>query len=301
LPITIDLPPPGPGIGPGFWISLVSDFIGPVAAGSRWIVNVSLDPEGANSIAKFFRPYEFNRNFWRLSGTEDQLGGDIVGFHAEPGAPVHVIVELDENGTIIDSGAITATWQPTAQLYGAIKETSAAAGGGFTDADRQQLQLIDSTTSATRSAVTTSVQTSRGAVTMDLGAALRWVSQDLWADHPLTIGPTCDPIDIEVSLNALFGVTLEIDSYPESVVLRTPDGGWSFPDLAVLSFVRNGDLLARHGVHTLSHSVSPLPGCVWIGAFGFNVPIQPTGYHIKVDWLPGVCGHITGQILPVRD
>jgi hypothetical protein len=300
VPITI-YQPIGPNFGPGLIIVARSDTLSIDAGATDWTVRVIGGPQEREIYQQIFR------------SSSDQMSGQIglqsvhpiITPDYAPDAGTSISIEIGVqtlDGLEQDSSVISGyVWAPTAASWALLPSTLQTPTGGFTDADRQQLQLIDATTTATRSAVTTSVQTSRGAVTMDLGAAFRWVSQDLWVDHPLTIGPTCDPIDIEVSLNALFGVTLEIDSYPESVVLRTPDNSWSFPDLAVLSFERNGDLLARHGVHTLSHSVSPLPGCVWIGAFGFNVPIQPTGYHIKVDWLPGVCGHITGQILPVRE
>jgi hypothetical protein len=61
-----------------------------------------------------------------------------------------------------------------------------------------------------------------------------------------------------------------------------------------MSFYRGGILQQRHGIHTLTHTVSPLPSTTWYGAVGVNAPIQPTDYHIVVDWLDGVCGNLLG-------
>lgn len=288
MPVTITLPQPGTPIGPGFWIDLQSDFIGPIDPASRWIVNIALDPEGANSVIKLFRPYEFNRNFFVLWGPETTLGGDILGWYANDGDQVHVIVELDELGTIIDSGAVTATYKPTQRLGDVVHlDAGGAVNGGFTDTDRQQL-------ADTRNALVTTVTTSRGVVHTDLGSLFNWTAPDFWGSGSLSGGVTCERIDYDASLQNLFGVSLVIEEYPDDVVLRTPDGGWSFPDLAVLSFFRGGILQQRHGIHTLTHTVSPVPSTAWYGALGVQAPVQPADYHIVVDWLPGVCGNLLG-------
>lgn len=303
MPITFTPGPPLAHIGPGLPMRLHTDVTGELPFNAQWHVTVSAEPEGAGImwVESWLGGDPQQTHFW----LSDPNRLENFGFFAvADGQAVHVQAEVLENGVVVDTGSTNAPFDSSAGLgmqaeLIAIQQRNASGGLGFTETDRLLLEQIDATSSSTRSAVTTSVQTATGIITADLGAAWKWVSQDLWRNHPLTIGPTCDRIDVDVSLNALLGVVLTIDNFPESVVLRTPDGEWSFADLAVLKFVRNGEILERHGIHTLTHTVSPLPGCVWIGAYGLGAPIQPTGYHITVDWLDGVCGHLTGLILPI--
>jgi hypothetical protein len=298
MPITV-YQPSGGVWSPGMQFLARSDSISVDSVATTWLMH------GIGG------PAEQELFNWYLSSSSNEVSGIVLlpvrhpipaperGVPAGTSFSLEVSVQNEVGETDTLPAPLTLTWDPTMALWSYISNLPTSSSGGFTDADRALLGTVDATTRSTRSAVTTSVETATGIIQADLGAAWKWVSQDLWRDHPLTIGPTCDPIDIDVSLNALLGVVLTIDRFPESVVLRTPDSEWSFPDLAVLKFVRNGEILARHGVHTLTHTVSPLPGCVWIGAYGLGAPIQPTGYHITVDWLDGVCGHLTGLILPV--
>lgn len=141
------------------------------------------------------------------------------------------------------------------------------------------------------------IDTAAGAVETTVGQLLSQPSADATSDHPLVIS-TCEPIDLDVSFNALYGVTLRVETYPEDTVFRTPDHAWTYYDLAVITFVRGGEVIERHGIHTLSHSVSPIPGSLPFGAGAVTAWLQPGDYHIRVDWKDGVCGSLTGAILP---
>lgn len=292
--------PIGPAFGPGLAFFARSTELVIDEGPTHWQIRVIGGPQ------------EREIMFWSLDSSSNDCSG-VIGVPRvhpipapdyAPPAGTGITLEIgvqSADGLRTDTGTVSGfQWEPTlAQWSQAMSLAGGETAGGFTEQDRLQLQNVDLTSQQTRQAVITTVTTTQGTIDVDLGSAFRWISPDFWQDRPLSGGVTCERIDYDASLNALYGVSLRIDSLPEDIPFRTPDSSWSLPDLAVLTFLRHGTILQRHGIHTLTHSVSPLPGSLWFGAFGVNAPIQPTGYHITVDWLAGVCGELIGNVLPI--
>jgi hypothetical protein len=133
---------------------------------------------------------------------------------------------------------------------------------------------------------------------LPIGQILSSNFSDAFRVEDLGGGVTCDPIRVDASRDNLYGVVVRVTQYPDDTVFRTPDGAWSFKDLAVLTVSRGGDILARHGIHTTSHTLSPLPETPYPWLTNLGVPIQPSDYHVSVDWAAGVCGELLGLVLP---
>lgn len=320
MPITITLPPPGTRIGPGYVIQLSSDFIGPLPLGTQFEVRISTHPEGFPNVIWQFIPTQQPTVAIFVADrftTSSQNGAESV----PAGSSVHVIAELKTNDqTVIDSGRVDATYDPTTMMWQHINENTGTGSGGLTGEQAAQLQRTDQNTTEmdvnwqNYTAVTLpSLQTvltdilngitvfagnTPASIGIRLGEFFAWKTIDFFSPRDLSGGTTCNPVRYDASLQGLQGIDVVIDSYPPQFRFVTPDGGWSFRDLAVLSFYRSGGLVERHGIHTLTFSVSPLPGS--LAPWPLNLPLefQPGDYHIHVDWAPGVCGHVVGQVLP---
>lgn len=235
-----------------------------------------------------------------------------------------VIMEItakDNRDVQVDYGERTFPWSETTQLHNELQDAVPAGGtGGFTSTDRATITGTKSDTEsileqwANYTSVTLptldqvlanidakligTILTMTGPVGFPIGQLLNGFDPNLLQPADLSGGTQCERIDVDVSFNALYGVGLRIDTYPEGWPFRTPDRAWSFHDLAVLSFWRSGSLVERHGIHALTHSVSPIPDSALFSLgpiFGY---LQPGDYHITVDWAAGVCGTLTGMVLP---
>jgi hypothetical protein len=186
-----------------------------------------------------------------------------------------------------------------------VVQSQATTQGGFTQTDRDTLNQTSSTGEETNqlslaiNAATTAIANIGGVITqVPIGQVLSWLSPDTWRLVDLAGGARCDRVDVDLSSDALWGVVLRITEYPDTTVFRTPDSAWSFRDLAVLTFIHAGDIVERHGIHSTTHTVSPLPyvALPWPNNFGW--PVQPSDYHVTVDWADGVCGELLGLRLP---
>jgi hypothetical protein len=301
LPVTLVLPTPHGQIGPGLPVYWSSDFPFPPAAGSEWHLAFASDVEFTDLYITVIQPATqlLNQGWvWYVSPQaprQEQLSRTFTD-----GDTVHVQVELvDPNGQVIDSGRSQGTFSSTDGLGNQLAAKGTTGGsGGFTEEDRQLLLETQQLGLATRSATQSTLTTSTGTSIVDIGSLWNWITRDLWSRRDLSGGVTCERIDYDASHAFLFSVRVEIVELPEEIQFRTPDGNYAFHDLAVLSFIQGGVLLARHGIHTISHDVSPLPGTNWYGVSGINAPNMPGDYHIVVDWLPGVCGQLIGEVGP---
>jgi hypothetical protein len=274
-------------IGPGLMVLVTTDMVGPIGSSWDFVIDLYTDSDFTQRSQTWTVPSAGSRGQSRRFVLDRTNAGFQDWAHdLVDGGQVYVRTRLVEGSTVHDSGTQTMTWDAKSAAW-AFQVYAPPVQGGFNETDRQQL-------ADTRNALRTSVTTTAGTVQTDLGALFNWTAPDFWGSGSLSGGVTCNRIDYDASLQNLFGVSLVIEEYPADLVLRTPDGGWSFADLAVMSFYRGGILQQRHGIHTLTHTVSPLPSTTWYGAVGVNAPIQPTDYHIVVDWLDGVCGNLLG-------
>lgn len=319
VPIDILQPTSGGRWGPGYYTCIRTDFIGPQPAGTTWQVFVVTTAEDtSHPVALQFFPWQSNGPCW-IFGNElgDYTTNELDG--VDPGSTQRMLVELVQpNGIPLETLSQPIEWDPTGQLSQLVNRVSG--GGGLSEADRSLLESVKTDTEAILGqwanyvSVTLpsldqvlanidakligTVLTATGPVGYPIGQLLNAFDPTVLQPANLSNGVGCERLDVDVSLNALYGVELRITDYPEGWIFRTPDKAWSFRDLAVISFWRDGTLIERHGVHTLSHSVSPLPDSVPFTLGPIFAYLQPGGYHITVDWLDGVCGELVGQVLP---
>ena len=298
MPITV-YQPSGGVWSPGMAFRATSSSIPVDATQVEWLIHGRGGPQEQEL---------FN---WLLTSSSNEVSGTVLVPRQHPipapergvtaGTSISIEVsardEVGEEDVLVPP--LSMLWDPTMALWSYLNSLQAApTGGGFTDADRAQLEETNQLALATRAATQASITTSIGTQLFDIGSLFNWASPEFWGTTDLSGGTTCARIEHNASLSNLFGVSVLIDSYPEWIEFRTPDNVYSFRDLAVLTFVKAGVIVARHGIHTLSHHVSPLPGTSWYGVAGVQAPIQPADYFVIVDWLPGVCGRLTGSHSP---
>lgn len=148
------------------------------------------------------------------------------------------------------------------------------------------------------SGLTSGLRTGLETLNIPIGQLLQVATPDFFSPRDLGGGVTCERIDYDASHNSLYGVDLRVTEYPSDWKFTTPDSKWSLRDLAVLTFWLGDEMIERHGVHSTTHVVAPLPRSLPFGAGAVAAYLQPGDYHITVDWAPGVCGQLLGQVLP---
>jgi hypothetical protein len=204
-----------------------------------------------------------------------------------------------------ESDAIPITWDGAGQLQRWLLNSPTSTTGGYTQGDRDAAAAAAATgeetnqfTQAINEATQAVINLGSSIVKLPIGQILSSTASDVFRIEDLGGGVTCDPIRVDISKGNYFGVVVRVTQYPDTAVFRTPDAAWSFQDLAVLTVSRGGDILARHGIHTTSHTLSPLPETPYPWLTNLGVPIQPSDYHVSVDWAAGVCGELLGLVLP---
>lgn len=268
-----------------------------------WIVRAQSVGEGTNGDWSVSVPCTGAFQVLNLSHWQQVGNAPSIDAHANVELTVSLVSEAaGDLDTFYDHTGWT--WNPTDNLAMVI-QSQTTAQGGFTEQDRTTIQTTQTTTEETNqlslaiNAATTAIANIGGVITqVPVGQVLSWVNPDTWRLVDLAGGVRCDRVDVDLSSDALWGCILRITQYPDTTVFRTPDTAWSFRDLAVLTFVHAGDIVERHGIHSTSHTVSPLPyvALPWPNNFGW--PVQPSDYHVTVDWADGVCGELLGLRLP---
>jgi len=266
--------------------------VAPVATDSLWIQSAA--PIVVSHVAWFPRV---------LSQTEVQTVSNqkVAWPYQQPinlpytiggGGTVDLTPVLDQTTQILDN---QSTIDPVVQ---AIKQDTTNVLGHWTGYETVTLPSLNDVLSNITAGITATIGAGSSAIAQTIGQLFSWKPWDWFAPRDLSGGEVCEQLDVDVSLEAYYGITLRITQYPESTIFRTPDQAWSYNDLAVITFRRSGDIIARHGVHTLSHSVAPLPQSLAPTNVDLPVSIQPGDYHIIVDPEPGVCFTLTGYVLP---
>lgn len=319
MSITIIVPEPGNIVGPGIVIQVQTDLPLDIGPGWEWQIMISTHESGQPAGMWMFIPASgplvvpmLGQHAW----TALQNGGQVI----PDKTPVRLVAQLhDQNRLVVDSGSIPATYDANAMLWQQINQAQSA-GGGLTSEQAAQLQRTDSNTqemdvnwqqyvsvtlpslqdvlNSIITGITTTIGEGASQIVATIGQRLAVVTQDFFQPYDVSGGETCDPVRFDASFARITGVTVLITQFPPEFRLVTPDGGWTFRDFAVLSFVRGGSLLERHGIHTLSYTVSPCPASVAVWNTGLELDILPGDYHINVDWAPGVCGRVVGEVLP---
>jgi hypothetical protein len=132
MPITITPAPPAGIVGPGVPLQLFSDFIGPIPTDGFWDITITSIPGELivwNERKAFFPG---NRTYWLGNG---QQVSDVLENQTSPQAGEQVAINVGLNDTtgIVDTGSVTATWEPTLGLGFQVATTPRATGGISTD------------------------------------------------------------------------------------------------------------------------------------------------------------------------
>ena len=302
MPISITYPPgqldpvaPNPPIlGPGLTAILQSDFIGPFPSDAQWNYEVDLQPDLIGRVYLFQRPCTgpittidmLATNQWTVTRGPD---------FATQGRTVELDARIITSSGTIDSGHATVRWETQIGLgqQAYLLSTIESQGqGGFTAEDRQL--LIDTearTTLLGEPGELVSMQAS-GPVPMTLASLFSINSLDRLFLEEMTNGETCDPVRINLAPILQYAIVVRVTTIPDDIQFRTPDGEWSFPDLAVLRIFRGEDLVFRRGIHTPTFETE----APWEWASNplnknlFGIP--PPATRVWVDWRSGCCGQV---------
>ena len=318
MAITIDTPGGGL-IGPTITITVRSDVVGPIPPNSD--IQITIFPEGIEQpCGGWSIPISASPQLVKL--TQQHYNVQTLFATVADGGRVTVKTEIHSTAGTFDEGTTTGlTWSTTGLISEQLRELQQTVGeGGFTEDDRAQLQQLQLDTSQILAnwaqytsvtlpslndvlsiiteAVHTTLDFAPEPIRLALGEIFNITNPSFWEDRDLSGGTTCQRVDYDASFNALFGVTVVVDVVPDDWVFQTPDHAWGFHDLAVLTFLRGGQVTERHGIHNRSHSVSPLPDFPFPWQSTIPIAFQPGDTHITVDWAPGVCGRLIGHVLP---
>lgn len=289
MPITITPFEPSGVVGPGLSIDLVTDFVGPLTSDTFWQVAITTDSEDINSglLHNYFLNHaHVTPKFF----TRDPLSGFSINSTGQPNAgdTVHVLAQLVQGSTVIDSGAITATYSPTLGLGQQALVHSGKTSGDFTAADRATM-----TTGLTDilNSVTAQIETATGTVQHSLAELFTRQTLDRLTLQEITDGETFDPVSAGVD-SWYFGVIVRVTTVPDALRFADTDPEWFYPDLAVLRIRRGEDVEYRKGIHTRS----------WLASapWGYNLQLlnlaffdtPPPDTTIEVDWAFGCGGQV---------
>lgn len=314
MPIVVTEPAAGTPFGPAHLVTLSSTTVGPFVPPVIWEIDI-LDTDqivtaAAQSVATSDphvpSQFVYNPSFRPQAGMQNAF---------QQGQPAVLRAQLVADSTIAETVSIPIQFDTQAWIYNQV------GAGGTTDlspvltdteqllADTQVLlsnwaqytaitlpslqQVLDNITAS----VTTTIQ-GAAQLPFSVGEVLSSVLPQNFFEIQLSGGVTCERVDADISFQSYYGLKVRIAQVPDGIAFRTPDGSYSFPDLAVLTVWRGGDIVTRHGIHTLSHTVSPIPGQPFPWATLINIPLQAGDTRVTVDWLPGVCGELVAEYLP---
>jgi hypothetical protein len=292
MPITITPLGPTGAVGWGVSVNLTTDFIGPLPLGTNWLLTTAIDAEQTQQVSSNRLVDNINPTVMRIGA---QAQEPILGtFSARNGQTIHVQALLEDGAhNVLDSGTTTATWDTTsseAQFTAQLVQQGVT--GGFTTDDRTTIQQ-------TLEGLTVPLTAVGQALTTTVGQLLAPFRIDFSPSISLSGGVTCEPLRLNLSGAAFYGIKVHVVTIPDDWRFGTPDGDWGFHDLAVLSCWINEDQLVRCGIHTPSFVLTPLPGTATPFVSSAIAELQPPGYSVHVDWAPGVCGEVLGINLPV--
>lgn len=141
------LPSPDNFVGPGTQFRVQTDFIGPIAAGSKYQLVLQSLPE-ERLLGRGSRLSQNSQETLWPGLAVDPFGlltSDLLeqpGLSAFPTPSIAVVALVDPTNSVIDQTTINVKWQPTAAGVGWIQQfttTSTPIEGGFTETDRVTL------------------------------------------------------------------------------------------------------------------------------------------------------------------
>lgn len=248
-------------------VQLHSDFVGPIAPGSKW--DLGIFPSSTDEVPIIREQYPAAAN-------PERVGPMMLPqtVHAAPtvavpqGSQVFVNVKLlDASNNVIDSGVQTVPWESQIGLGNQqLVSQVPVSGGGLTPVQAQQLEDVH---------VATVVNQLVNAITL----------------VPLTSFPTGDPVNAFLP-SLIFGVIVRLASVPPTVEPNTPDGDYWVKTLAVVRIFRGDDLWLRVPIHTSSKIVNLHSEALLMGLAEFTVGAWILNLSLQVTFLEGVTGEV---------
>lgn len=315
MPITVTVP--NNLAGPGTIVYLQSSVVGPLPLNSYFLVNVSTDSEGTQSLGSF-------SYYWRSNGSHgyrlwlhdsDFYGWTMGNAMAQTPVAGYVVVRLYEPSGEVDSGSIPVTLigDPGAanlQLQNLIN----AVPSTFTATDSQNIQTTMQNTQTMNtnwtqyeqvtlpslqdnlnniwSGIQTTVTDAAGAVGKTLGQIFSQHTLDTLTEENLSGGVTCNPIQVNIGGGDFFYVAVHVTSFPNWYQSTTPGNDLWFPEFGVLRISRGENELLRVAIKATTHEVYPLPASPLSMPLPLDWAVLPPEYWIFVDWNEGVCGEL---------
>jgi hypothetical protein len=299
VPITFIPNPNGGSLGVGLPLSWNSD-VGDTPDGAIWRVIIFGEGGSAQTWLEAQRPRQGLQTgdtwFPFIPGTTWNVT-EQVNFPVTGGQAVHATVSLIEAGVVTMENTLSGTWDATSGLPMQIEQTRTSGSGGFTAADRTDLQAIEVRSQVLGQPEDLILQTASGPIQTTIGQLFSRQLVDTLTLQEVTSGPTSDPVRASFGL-FYYGVIVRVTTIAEDLVGKTPDGQWYFPDLAVLRIIRGADLESRHGIHTPT-AIFAHP---WETGNLFRNTLDVLGVPpdrvLAVDWREGCAGQVFLQIFP---
>lgn len=142
MPITVQPAPHLTTVGPGLQINLISDFIGPMPADAIWQVAITIQPDQVQPVLFYSKPCTGDFDALIVLNAEG-WNETRQAWWPTQGGGINVHAQISTQTGIIDSGALSTTWDATSGVPWLLH---AQAQGGFTEQDREQLALSVSNT-----------------------------------------------------------------------------------------------------------------------------------------------------------
>jgi hypothetical protein len=132
VPITINWPPTNGPIGPGYTISVTSDFVGPIPVDAWWTVAV-LEP-GEETHTVVFQRFPIGSSDHELQCVVGDLTvpfQDLLTQHQQipQDTSLTLLVTLDDESGTIDEGSDTVKWDGTGRLFAQVATQSTLTPG----------------------------------------------------------------------------------------------------------------------------------------------------------------------------
>jgi len=148
MPITFVQPVAGGPIGAGMIVQWQSDFVGPLPSDTIIDITIRIPGDEAGQVWRERWPTSTPFGFIIL-GTAPEQASNLVDRFPAIDTTVSVDAVLGTVTTPVDSGSVSAKWQPTLGLGTQAEILSTVTGtgtGGFTETDRNELQATHANT-----------------------------------------------------------------------------------------------------------------------------------------------------------
>lgn len=311
MPIEILPPSPQNWVGPGIALQLLSDFVGPLPTGSKWVVEVDNPGDEGGQLLHYETQTQVPIQMIILDAPQNSGAVNTPARSAKDGDTVNIHVQLQTPTSTIDEGSTTGVWTAT-QGIGTLVVTQHldALQNSFTTSDRTTAQTTLTNTNTQQiewdnytgvtlpslndllgqifGAVQVFITQATGTVQWTLGQLFSGRTFDLLA--PFDLGSACDPETIERDLGGgtFFGVQIEATTVPDWYAFTGPGDAYSQQVLFEVAITRGGNVIYSKGVHERTHMIYPLPG-VPLAEINFEMPTIPGDYHISIIPNIGVC------------